>query len=100
MSIGAGRTEAHSGDVRRFQAGLGARVPHGGGHAPRGVFRPPADLGGNAQPGQRAAQVVNHAELDVGSPMSMPTNRGGWAASAAMNWRVWDMGGVRGQGAD
>ena len=33
-----------------------------------GVFRPLLRLRGDAQPGQRAAKVIDHADLDVGSP--------------------------------
>jgi len=58
--------ESNSGEVGRFQPGLLGGFDHGPAHPADGVFRPFFRLRGNGQPGERLAEVIDHADLDVG----------------------------------
>ena len=47
---------------------LPTAVKHGVAHAAGGVFRALLRFGGDAQPREGAAKIVDHADLDVGPP--------------------------------
>ncbi len=65
---GAGRAEADPGDGRRAPAPrVRIGLVHGGAHSPAASSGPLLDLGRDAQPGERPAQVVDHPDLDVRS---------------------------------